>query len=205
MTELLAVVTITIFAVISPGPDFAIVSRNSLLTKRQTGVLTAIGIALGVFVHVGYTLLGVGILIRQSPVLLEVLRFAGALYLVWLGLTLILSRGKRADSGQSERGMSAMEALRMGFLTNALNPKTSVFIISLFLQVVSPATPLAIQIAYGLFISLTHGIWFSLVAVFFSAKTMQRIFEAARHLIDRVFGTILVGFGAALVVTGLGA
>ncbi len=58
MTELLAVVAITLFAVISPGPDFAMVSRNSLLLSRRTGVLTAIGIAAGVCVHVTYTLLG---------------------------------------------------------------------------------------------------------------------------------------------------
>ena len=58
MTELLAVVAITFFAVISPGPDFAMVSRNSLLLSRRTGVLTALGIAAGVCVHVSYTLLG---------------------------------------------------------------------------------------------------------------------------------------------------
>ncbi|MET4727496.1 threonine/homoserine/homoserine lactone efflux protein [Lysobacter enzymogenes] len=66
MQELLAVVTITSLAVISPGPDFAMVSRNSLLQSRRAGVLTALGIALGVWVHVGYTLLGVGLVIRES-------------------------------------------------------------------------------------------------------------------------------------------
>ncbi|MEK1866892.1 MAG: LysE family transporter, partial [Ensifer adhaerens] len=78
MTELLAVVTITIFAVISPGPDFAMVTRNSLLLSRRAGVLTALGIAAGVWVHVAYTLLGVGLLIRQSLFLFTVLKFVGA-------------------------------------------------------------------------------------------------------------------------------
>lgn len=66
MTELLAVITITLVAVISPGPDFAMVTRNSLMRSRRAGVLTAWGIGLGVLVHVAYTLVGVGLLIQQS-------------------------------------------------------------------------------------------------------------------------------------------
>ena len=66
MTELLAVALITILAVISPGADFAMVTRNSLMLSRRSGVLTALGIGLGVTVHVSYTLLGVGLLIRCS-------------------------------------------------------------------------------------------------------------------------------------------
>lgn len=66
MTELLAVITITLLAVIGPGPDFAMVTRNSLVLSRRAGVLTALGIGLGVLVHVSYTILGVGVLIQQS-------------------------------------------------------------------------------------------------------------------------------------------
>ena len=65
MTELIVVVTITLLAVISPGPDFAMVTRNSLMLSRRSGVLTALGIGLGVTVHVSYTLLGVGLLIMR--------------------------------------------------------------------------------------------------------------------------------------------
>lgn len=77
MTELLAVVAITFFAVISPGPDFAMVSRNSLLLSRRSGVLTALGIGAGVCVHVTYTLLGVGLLIQQSLWLFNLIKLAG--------------------------------------------------------------------------------------------------------------------------------
>ncbi|CAB3939960.1 hypothetical membrane protein [Pseudomonas knackmussii B13] len=66
MTELIAVVTITLLAVISPGPDFATVTRNSLMLSRRAGVLTALGIGLGILVHITYTLIGVGLLIQQS-------------------------------------------------------------------------------------------------------------------------------------------
>lgn len=82
MTELLAFLTITVLAVISPGADFAMVSRNSLLYSRRAGLLTALGIGAGVTVHVGYSILGVGVLVRESLALFTALKLAGAAYLV---------------------------------------------------------------------------------------------------------------------------
>ena len=92
MTELLAVITITLLAVISPGPDFAMVTRNSLLLSRRAGVLTAVGIGLGVLVHVAYTLLGLGLLIQQSLWLFNAIKLLGAAYLVYLGLKMLRSQ-----------------------------------------------------------------------------------------------------------------
>ena len=91
MAEWLAVITITIFAVISPGPDFAMVSRNSLSLSRRAGILTAFGIGAGVLVHVSYTLLGIGVLIRETPALFDILKLVGAAYLVWLGAKMLFS------------------------------------------------------------------------------------------------------------------
>jgi hypothetical protein len=101
MTEWFAVISITIFAVISPGPDFAMVSRNSLLLSRRAGLLTALGIGGGVLVHVAYTLLGIGILIRQSPALFDILKLVGAAYLVWLGGKMLMTRKDREGQGRT--------------------------------------------------------------------------------------------------------
>ena len=84
MTEILAVMLITVLAVISPGPDFAMVTRNSYLFGRQAGLLTALGIALGVQVHVAYTMLGVAVLVEHSPKILLTVKLIGAAYLVIL-------------------------------------------------------------------------------------------------------------------------
>jgi len=204
MTEWFAVIAITIFAVISPGPDFAMVTRNSLMLNRRAGILTALGIALGVLVHVSYTLLGVGLLIQQSPGLFHVLKLVGALYLIWLGAKMILARKAGAAAASPARAAGDLKALRTGFLTNVLNPKTTVFIVSLFLQVVGPGSGLATQVSYGLFIALSHGIWFALVALFFSNPAIQTTLHAVRHWIDRAFGTVLIGFGLTLATAGLG-
>lgn len=205
MQELIAVLTITVLAVISPGPDFAMVSRNSLLLSRRAGVLTALGIGLGVWVHVAYTLLGVGLVIQQSLRLYAALKILGALYLVYLGVKMLRSRGESAPASDdsSPLAISDAAALRTGFLTNALNPKCTVFVVSLFLQVVQPATPLAQRIAYGAFVSATHVLWFALVALLFSQGSIRAGLLRWRTWIDRAFGALLVGFGALLAGSAL--
>ncbi|MEN4832999.1 LysE family translocator [Pantoea vagans] len=198
MTELLAVITITILAVISPGPDFAMVSRNSLMLSRRAGLFTAFGIGLGVLIHVSYTLLGVGLLIQQSLWLFNAIKLAGAIYLIWLGIKMLRTKAGGALTDNRFSPLSDLAALRTGFLTNALNPKTTIFIVSMFMQVVKPETPLVIQIGYGLFISVAHMVWFSLVTLFFSAGMVRARFLAVRHWIDRIFGGLLVIFGVLL-------
>jgi RhtB (resistance to homoserine/threonine) family protein len=185
-------------AVISPGPDFAMVTRNSLMLSRRTGVLTALGIGLGVLVHVSYTLLGVGLLMRQSLPLFNGIKLAGAAYLVYLGVKMLRTAPTGAAPEAQAAPMSDLSALRTGFLTNVLNPKTTIFIVSLFMQVIRPDTPLAVRLGYGAFIALAHMGWFALVALCFSSGAVRDRLLAVRHWIDRAFGGLLVGFGLLL-------
>lgn len=204
MTELIAVVTITLLAVISPGPDFAMVSRNSLLLSRRAGVVTACGIGAGVLIHVSYTLIGVGVVIQQSLWLFTLLKMIGAAYLIYLGISMLRSAGAATVSaGAAPTAASDFAALKTGFLTNALNPKTTIFVVSLFMQVVNPHTSLAVQIGYGLFIALAHILWFSAVALLFSAPGINARLLRLRKGIDRVFGGLLIAFGALLAIAGM--
>ena len=204
MIESISVATITILAVISPGADFAMVTRNSLMLSRRAGVLTAVGIALGVLVHVAYSIAGIGLLIAQSIVLFNALKLIGAAYLVYLGIVML--RARPADPRQPVAPLTAISnrtALRIGFFTNALNPKTTLFVLSLFTQVIDPQTPLAVQLGYGAFISLAHLIWFALVACAFSSETARRFVAASRHLVERAIGGILVTLGLGLAFASL--
>ncbi|SDH05578.1 LysE family transporter [Propionivibrio dicarboxylicus] len=201
MIEAFAVITVTILAVISPGADFAMVTRNSMLRSRRAGVLTACGIALGVLVHVTYAIAGVSLLMTHAGVLLPLIKAAGAVYLVYLGIGML--RARPADSGSPtpvSAALSDAAALRIGFLTNALNPKTTLFVVSLFTQVIAPQTPLSVRLAYGAFMSLAHLVWFMLVAYAFSSTTAQGIANRCRHLIERAIGLVLVALGLALAV-----
>jgi len=199
MLELFTVATITILAVISPGADFAMVSRNSMMMSRRAGILTAVGISLGVLVHVTYSLLGVGLVISRSALLFNLIKYLGAAYLIYLGISMI--RTKAALPGTAPGPiLSDAGALRVGFLTNATNPKTTLFVLSLFTQVISARTPLAVQLGYGAFMSAAHLVWFTLVACAFSSAPAQRAIGSARHHIERGIGCVLVCLGLTLAL-----
>jgi len=204
LAELAAVATITILAVISPGPDFAMVTRNSYLFGRRTGLLCALGIAMGVQVHVAYTMFGVSLLIARAHGVLSVIKLLGAGYLVWIGIQTLRNRKALAVDTTAAPAISGAAACRMGFLTNALNPKTTLFVVSTYTQVVSPHTPLAAQFGYGLFMSLAHLVWFGVVAWCFGSPALRAAMLRRQRLLDRVIGTTLCGLGVALGVSNLG-
>ena len=202
MFELFTVATITILAVISPGADFAMVTRNSMMLSRRAGMLTAVGIALGVLVHVAYSVLGVGLIISRSILLFNLIKYLGAAYLVYLGVTMLRARAEVPGAARV-RALSDLGALRIGFLTNATNPKTTLFVVSLFTQVISPQTPLLIQLGYGAFMSLAHLLWFMLVACAFSSAPAQRMVASARHHVERAIGGVLVCLGLTLALASI--
>ena len=204
MTEIIAVALFTLLAVISPGADFAMVTRSSYAQGRKAGLAAAVGIALGVQVHVLYTVLGIAVIISQSPTLFLCMKVVGAGYLVYLGYKSLTNTARISLDGiDRHTGASLAAALRTGFLTNALNPKTMLFVISAYTQVVQPGSPLALDFAYGAFMSFAHWLWFSLVAVFFSSTALRKAMIERQRLVDRVIGLALIGLGLAVAVTGV--
>ncbi|MDH0303144.1 MULTISPECIES: LysE family translocator [unclassified Pseudomonas] len=203
MSELIAVALFTILAVISPGADFAMVTRSSYAQGRKAGLAAAVGIALGVQVHVLYTVLGIAVIISQSPSLFLAMKVVGAGYLIYLGYKSLTNTTRISLDGLAPSQASVASALRTGFLTNALNPKTMLFVVSAYTQVVQPGSPLALDFAYGAFMSFAHWVWFSLVAVFFSSSGLRRAMIERQLLVDRVIGVALIGLGLAVVVAGV--
>ncbi|MDQ0580776.1 LysE family translocator [Streptomyces rishiriensis] len=200
MTELLAVAVITVLAVIAPGADFAMIVRNSYLYGRRTGLLAAGGVAAGVLVHVTYTMLGVGLLIASSTFLFTVVKLVGAAYLIHIGVRTFRTRGEVEVDLTGKTELTPLAALRAGFLTNVLNPKTTLFVVSTFSQVVSPGTPVRQQLGYGLFMSLAHLAWFGLVAVFFSHDRMRTLMLRGQKVLNKVIGSVLAGLGVSLAL-----
>lgn len=203
MTELIAVALITILAVISPGPDFAMVTRNSYLFGRRTGLQCALGIALGVQVHVFYTMFGVSLLAHYAQPVLQGIKLAGACYLVYMGWKTFFNRAQVDRDLSARPPITGWQALYSGFLTNALNPKTTLFVVSTYTQLVSPGTPLSWQFGYGLFMSFAHWIWFGAVAWSVSSPFLRRVLLDHQLAADRVVGAVLMALGAALAAAQL--
>lgn len=199
--QLSLIVTITILAVISPGPDFAVITKNSLMFGRRCGIATALGIAAGVSVHISYTLLGFGYVLEKAVWLLEVMRYGGAAYLIWLGISAFRTEKTATDNCAEEVNIheqAEWRAFKNGFISNASNPKTALFFIALFTQVVEPDTSMAMQAGLGLFISASHLLWFCFIAVFLTHPRFRIIFERAKTGIQRLVGVFLLALGVKL-------
>lgn len=199
MNEIIAVAVITTLAVISPGPDFAAVTRNSYLYGTRTGLFSALGIAFGVQVHVIYTVFGITLLIMQSPLLFTVIKSFGIIYLVWLGFKSFTNKTRISVNNTQRAALSAVGAFRNGFFVNALNPKTLFFVVSVYTQVISSHNSLLMNFSYGLFISFVHLLWFSLIALFFSNPVIRNKILNHQLLMDKVIGVLLMLLGISLV------
>lgn len=198
LSQLFLVAGIHLLAVMSPGPDFAMVMRNSLVYSRRTGVLAALGLSLGIALHVTYSLLGIGLLISRSILLFNAIKWIGALYLIFIGARSLISRRPKDDKqllSAEKQDLTTGQALRMGFLTNALNPKATLFFLALFTTVVSPSTPIAYKLVYGVEMVIATFAWFAFVAVILSHSKINSLFARVKHRIEKVFGVVLIAFG----------
>ena len=202
--EFMTVALVHLLAVASPGPDFAVVVRESVAQGRRAGSWTALGVGCGIFVHVAYSLLGIGLIVSQSIVLFNLFKWLAAAYLVYLGWRALRARPmslEAIDGTNAPVARSAWRAFVIGFVTNGLNPKATLFFLSLFTVVISPDTPLLVQAGYGLYLAGATALWFLLVACLFSRGRVRAGFARMGHWFDRLMGAVLVGIGVKLALT----
>ncbi len=202
--EFLGLMAVFSVLVVSPGADFLLVVRQSLVHGRRAAIVTSFGIGASLLFHIGYTILGIGIIVAQSLFLFGLLKWAGAAYLVYLGW-----KSLRADAfempdekAQSQIAQAAppstLRLFLLGFATNALNPKPVLFFLSLFTALVSHDTPAAIQAVYGLLMAATLILWFVGVSTFFTVTSVRERFVAWGRWFNRITGMIFIGLGIRL-------
>jgi len=205
--EFMTVALVHLLAVASPGPDFAVVVRESVAQGRRAGSWTALGVGCGIFVHVAYSLLGIGLIVSQSIVLFNLFKWLAAAYLVYLGWRALRARPmnlEAIDGANAPVARSAWRAFVIGFVTNGLNPKATLFFLSLFTVVISPDTPLLVQAGYGVYLAGATALWFLLVAWLFSRGRVRAGFARMGHWFDRLTGAVLIGLGARLALSEIG-
>ncbi len=207
----LTLIVVFALAVISPGPDFVVSVRNSILYSRRAGVLTAFGFALGTMVHATYTMLGIAALIAQSVLLFSLLKWAGAAYLLYIGYHALRSKGVGQEALDEAtkipvaqvRKMTDFQAFRSGLLTNLLNPKATLFFLAIFSQIIAPGTPDLWKAVYALTCGVMTALWFSIVALVLTHGPLRAMFVRAAKWIDRTCGALLIGLGLKVASTSL--
>ena len=200
MTEkLLLVVTVTALCMVSPGQDMLLVMRNTLVRDRHYGALTALGVLTGNLIHIGYCVVGIALLVSRSPVLYQVLRIAGAIYLIFLGIQ-DLRNASREDINRRSPVAPTGSAYRQGFINNLLNPKGSLFYLGVFTQVITPDMSLT-QTALLIVVMMTVSAMFWVIFVqTLHLPVVRASVSGWKTAINRVFGVALILVGARVAM-----
>lgn len=201
---ILSLAIIHLLAVMAPGPDFVMISRSSLIYSRKTGLICAIGLGFGVLVHFIYCALGLGLIISKSILLYSSIKFLGAAYLIYIGFKALTSKAKASNDNKEipkpHNNLSGMDAFKLGFLTNLLNPKAAVYFLSLFTQFMQPGTPLFIYGVYGTEIIAITILWFAFLALVLSHSHVKRTFNSIQNYIEKAMGAILIALGLKIAL-----
>jgi RhtB (resistance to homoserine/threonine) family protein len=202
LADFLLIAGLHFLALVSPGPDFVMITRNSLVYSRKTGIMSALGLALGIVVHISYCLIGIAYIISQSIIIFSVLKLLGAGYLIFIGYKSIRAKPSVvSDVIEDKKDMGKFAALKMGFLTNVFNPKATLFFLALFTQVIYPGTPMAIKLGYGLEMTAMTFVWFSFVALVLSHEKIKKPFIKIQHYVERVAGAALILLGLKVALS----
>lgn len=204
--EFLLIAVVHLMAVASPGPDFAIVLRYAVRFGRKQALAASVGIGLAILLHVTWSLVGIAVLIQTTPWLFKVLTLAAAAYLTYIGIMAMKSQpGPQPDALQSaevkDRAPTAAKAFAAGFITNGLNPKATLFFLSLFAVIISPATPLSYKIIYGVYMSLATAAWFCMLSVVLTHTKVRGFLLLKGYWFDRAMGALLLALAMHLVVS----
>lgn len=200
---MLHIIIIMTLGLISPGPDFVIVIRNSLSSSRTYGIWTAFGVALGTLVHITYIWLGMEFLIQKNIWLFSILKYLGAGYLIYLGYKSFTNTARISISHEVRKNASISQAITSGFLTNALNPKAMLFFIGLFTVAIESNSNTNMMLLYVVIIFMQTFVWFTVVAIVFSNHLLKSRFNSVQSVVDKTIGAIFIALGTKLMFSKL--
>lgn len=226
----LLITGVHLLAAASPGPDFVLVSQQTLAKGRRTGLICSLGITFGLGIHIVYSVLGLATVIAHSQPLLTAIKWLGGGYLIYLGWQGIQAKPKNpvdlanltgSDSYVSQDGLtnqtttsnknistrtlpsntdSTVAILRRGFFCNVFNPKAPVYFVAIFTLVLSPGIPIWQLAIYGVWMMVLQMAWFSTVVMLLSIPAIHRRFQRFEHWIDRVLGSAMIVLGLNLIL-----
>ncbi|MDB2533914.1 LysE family transporter [Porticoccaceae bacterium] len=198
---LIIITSVHLLAAASPGPDFVLVSQQTLSNGKRAGLLCSIGIALGLSVHILYSAFGLAAVIANSSSALWLIKLLGGTYLIYLGINGLRAKARSGEATTAVANQTALKTIGLGFLCNALNPKAPIYFISLFTIVLSQNTPAQHLLIYGIWMMVLQFAWFSFLTLLLSRPMVTDRFQALGHWIDRVAGGAMLLLGIKVLVS----
>lgn len=197
---LLIITTLHVFAIVAPGPEFLLISRQTLEHGKKVGLFSVLGCLMGSIIHIGYSSFGLAQVLSQSKNALLFIQLAGGSYLIYLGLGAMRARAKQTDSLQTSIVTEKSgQSLRKGFLCNLLNPKAILYYPAIFTFVLSSDISSGEITIYGLWMMSIQALWFTFVVLILSKPRINQLYGQYSHWIDRFLGFAMVLLGLKVI------
>ena len=200
MTEFITVILLHMFAVISPGPDFILITRQSLRYGREVAIWSAAGIGMGILFHSLLAITGILLLITSSDYYLSILMVICSAYLLYLGLSSVFKPSTFKQTEKTENKWANANGFIVGFMTNITNIKALLFFITLF-GVVLNSDNKSNLIVYGFYMSIATFLWFAFVGYIFTNQKIKTKFEDFFNYFEKFMGITLVVIGLQILLT----
>lgn len=191
-----------VLAVASPGPTFAVMMRYAAARDRRAGLVLTLGVVAASLAWACAIAVGLGGAMAQVPVVYRMLRVAGAIYLIYLGIrSLVAFRQGKLDAAEYRPVQAeGRQALAAGFITNITNPKVMAYYTSLFGAFIPASSPHWLFWAAVFIVVMVSALWWTSVTLFFSIPGVHARFIRMRHRLDLVMGLLLVALGLMLLL-----
>ena len=200
MTEFFTVVVLHMFAVMSPGPDFFLISRQSIRYGRKIALWTAGGIGTGILFHSGLAVTGMLIILSSNDLYLIALKLICSFYLIYLGLNSLLNVSNFDDDIINKDKWTRAGGFTVGLITNITNIKALLFFISLF-GVVLNSTSNSSLMLYGLYMAVMTFVWFASVSYIFTSYIFKEKFLKFFGVFEKLLGLVLVIIAFQILLT----
>lgn len=201
LTVLLSVMAVHTVAMVSPGPNFLVVTQTAISHSRREGVLTALGVSCAALLWSSAALLGISLLFETTVWLYQVLKVLGGAYLIYLGIQSWRYAGRPPLLSAETPPDSSWRLFRVGFVINLTNPKSAIFFSSIFATLLPAQLPVWVRAA-AVGVIVFDALWWHVALAFtFSARPAQQLYIKAKRSIDLFAGTLLVFIGARLMLS----
>lgn len=202
-TEIFAFTLVASLLVMSPGPNGVLIARTVPTSGRAAGFANIAGFVSAFYLHGALSILGISIILAQSAVAFAIVKYLGAAYLCWVGVKALIEAWRGIEAPKqvrpARRKRNLPKAFAEGFLTNALNPKVTMFYLAAFPQFISASQTPAVSSFVLVFVhSMINAVWFSALVVLFSSLTRAAGSDRFQRWLKGVTGTVFIGFGLKL-------
>ncbi|MGM0776009.1 MAG: LysE family translocator [Bacillota bacterium] len=203
MNDFFTFLILSLFVVMSPGIDTALITKRTISDGRTDGYKMGLGITAGSLVHTFAAAFGLSAILMQSAAAFEVIKYAGAVYLIYLGLSSFISMKKKKNADLETEVKSDMKksAFKQGLLSNVLNPKVAMFFLTFLPQFVKSGENAQQQlIIMGIIYTLLSIFWFFLYVYFINYMREWLMSPKVQRVMDKATGAVLIGFGLKLAL-----